>query len=120
MTLLCKIRDVNMAISAYEKDLISKTGLSLNEGMLLCCIEMHGKITSTNIAESLDLTCSNTSKIIKSVESKGLIERSFGCKDKRVMEFKLTAKGIKVLDRINDGGVVDDDIIETLSSLIVL
>lgn len=120
MSLLCKIRDVNMAINAYEKDLINKTGLSLNEGMLLCCINVHGKITSTNIAENLDLTCSNTSKIIKNVESKGLIERSFGSKDKRVMEFKLTIKGSKVLEMINDGGVVEDHIIKTLSSQIVL
>lgn len=90
---LCKIRDVYRAIIDFENSINRDFGLTLNEAMLLCCLSSHDKITSTEISEALGLTCSNTSKVIKSVESKKLIKRSMGNEDKRSMLFNLTSKG---------------------------
>ena len=41
----------------------------------------------------MGLTCSNTSKLIRSVEEKKLIARIIGKVDKRQMHFSLTAEG---------------------------
>jgi len=90
---LCKIREIYRAIDEYENKIVHGYGLSLNEGMLLCCIQEYGKTSSTDIAKSLGLTCSNTSKVIKSVETKKFIKRSLDNKDKRVMLFSITEKG---------------------------
>ena len=43
------------------------------------------------------LTNSNTSKVIRSVEDKGYVERNLGDSDKRQMYFSLTAEGKKIL-----------------------
>lgn len=73
--------------------------LSLNEGMVLCCLK-DGKLSSGAIAEEMNLTCSNTSKVIKSVEERGYIERILGESDKRQMYFVLTEAGKQKLSDI--------------------
>ena len=90
---LCKIRDVYRAIAEFETQFMQQYNLSLNEGMLLCTLLNTPRLTSGEIAEALGLTCSNTSKLIRSVEEKKLIARIIGKVDKRQMHFSLTAEG---------------------------
>jgi len=97
---LCKIREIYRAIDEYENKIVHDYGLSLNEGMLLCCIQEYGKTSSTDIAKALGLTCSNTSKVIKSVETKKFIKRSLDNKDKRVMLFSITEEGNKKINAV--------------------
>lgn len=103
MDSFCRIRDIYRAIIDFENIMESKYGLSLNEGMLLCSLSCGKTMTSSEIAEALGLTCSNTSKVIKSVETKGLIKRSLGTTDKRSMLFTITPKGSKSLSELKCG-----------------
>lgn len=89
---LCKIRDIYRSIYEFENSFQSKHNLSLNEGMLLCTLN-ESEHTSTELANILGLTPSNTSKVIRLVETKGFIERKMGVIDKRLMHFKLTEFG---------------------------
>ncbi|MCI1779296.1 MAG: MarR family transcriptional regulator [Bacteroidales bacterium] len=97
---LCKIREINKAIAEYETIIVRDYGLSLNEGMLLCCLSEKGTISSSDIAKALGLTCSNTSKVIKSVESKNLIRRYMSDEDKRSMLFSITSEGEKKMRQL--------------------
>ncbi len=92
MRTLCTLRDIFSSIRDFEEFFQNKHELGLNEGMLLCSLK-DGQLSSTQLAEVLGLTTSNTSKIIKSVESKGFVERILGKDDKRQMYFTLTAAG---------------------------
>jgi DNA-binding MarR family transcriptional regulator len=67
--------------------------------MLLCSLQ-KGKLSSGEIAAALGLTHSNASKVIKSVEDKGLVDRVLGDKDKRQMYFSLSEEGKKRLSSI--------------------
>ena len=93
METLCKIRDVYRAIAEFEVQFMQLYNLSLNEGMLLCTLLDRPKLTSSEIAEALGLSASNTSKVIRSVEDKKLITRLIGKEDKRQMHFTLTSEG---------------------------
>lgn len=99
METLCKIRDVYRAIAEFEVQFTQMYDLSLNEGMLLCMLLNTPKLTSSEIAEALGLSASNTSKVIRSVEGKKLITRLIGKEDKRQMRFSLTTEG---KNRISD------------------
>ncbi len=66
METLCKIRDVYRAIAEFEVQFTQMYDLSLNEGMLLCTLLNTPKLTSSEIAEALGLSASNTSKVIRS------------------------------------------------------
>lgn len=60
METLCKIRDVYRAIAEFEVQFTQMYDLSLNEGMLLCTLLNTPKLTSSEIAEALGLSASNT------------------------------------------------------------
>ncbi|WP_294592981.1 MarR family transcriptional regulator [uncultured Bacteroides sp.] len=93
METLCKIRDIYRSIAEFEVQFMQMYDLSLNEGMLLCTLLNRPKLTSSEIAEALGLSASNTSKVIRSVEDKKLITRLIGKEDKRQMHFTLTSEG---------------------------
>jgi DNA-binding MarR family transcriptional regulator len=100
METLCKIRDIYRAVAQVESQMEKMYGLGLNEGMILCTLKKCGKLSSGEIAEKLGLTTSNTSKVIRSVERKGFVERVSGEEDKRQMYFTLTDRGGWVLRNI--------------------
>jgi len=99
---LCKIRDIYRAIAEFETQFVLQYNLSLNEGMLLCALLDHPRLTSGEIAEELGLTHSNTSKLIRSVEEKKLITRVVGKVDKRQMHFSLTTEGKEQINAIKN------------------
>ena len=111
---LCSLRDIYRAIREFELEFSQKHDLCLNEGMLLCtlCTEMY---SSSELATKLGLTNSNASKVIRSVEDKGFIERRLGKEDKRQMYFVLSSTGKKKLKEIKEA---DDHIRDVLMQII--
>ncbi|MDD2436172.1 MAG: MarR family transcriptional regulator [Massilibacteroides sp.] len=107
---LCSLRDIYRAIREFEIKFSQKHDLCLNEGMLLCtlCSEMY---SSSEIASLLGLTNSNASKVIRSVEEKGFIERRLGQEDKRQMYFVLSSKGQKKLKEIKEADAEIRDVL---------
>lgn len=97
--ILCQIRDIYRSVAEFEVRFQQKYNLCLNEGMLLCTLNAN-KYSSSQIAEILSLSLSNTSKVIKSAEKKGLIKRAIGKEDRRQMYFILTEAGHKRLESI--------------------
>lgn len=116
VTTLCQIRDMYRAIYDFESNFQQLYDLSLNEGMLLCSLNTQ-KYSSNELANMLGLSNSNTSKVIKSVEKKGLIRRIVGKEDKRQMYFALSDLGKKKLESIK---CAEFDIPETLKPVVKL
>lgn len=96
---LCALHDIYKAIKDFEVRFQLKHSLSLNEGRLLCTLKSK-EYTSSEIADLLDLSTSNTSKVIKSAEDKDLIKRTMGKDDKRQMFFTITETGLKKVKEI--------------------
>lgn len=120
MNTLCILRDIYRSIRDLEESFQQKHDISLNEGMLLCSLK-SGKLSSTELAEALGLTTSNTSKVIRAVESKELVERILGKEDKRQMYFSLNDAGIAKLKVIKEeeGEIIRllDQIKETIGKI---
>lgn len=96
------LRDIYRAISELESEMIKNYGLSLNENMMLYSIMRNERLTSGDIAKALNMTHSNTSKIIRSAENRGYLERDMGEHDRRQMFFSLTTKGRNTLIMIEE------------------
>ena len=71
---ICKIRDIYRNIAAFEALLQRQLQLNINEAMLLCVVSERENISSGEIAEEMNLTPSNASKVIASLENKSLIK----------------------------------------------
>ena len=92
MDRLCKIRDIQRAVNQFEQGFEKTYGICLNEGMALCSLLKAGSLSSGEIGELLGLTSSNNSKVIGSIEKKGLVERQ--------MYFSLTPKGKELISSL--------------------
>lgn len=93
MEAICKLKDVYKALYNFEKEFSDSHGITINEGMILCCMK-DGKPRSANeLCEFVGLSNSRVSRVINTVESKGYITRQMGTVDKRQMIFTLTDAG---------------------------
>lgn len=99
--ILCRIRDLQRAIIQFETDFEKCYGICLNEGMTLCSLKKKGRLSASELGDLLGLSHSNMSKVIKSVEKKGYVERVVGEIDKRQMYFSLTGSGDRLIGLVN-------------------
>ena len=97
----CRIREIHKAVCDIDTRLEHEFGVKLNECILLCLLSSEGSLSSGDIAEKMGLTNSNASKVIRSAENKGLVERSLGSCDKRQMYFSVTASGADKLGTVD-------------------
>lgn len=100
MTDLCRIRDLQRAVHQFEAAFEKRYGICLNEGMTLCSLSKTEHMCPGELGELLGLTPSNTSKVLRSVELKGLVVRELCCKDRRQMYYSLTQKGHELLTSV--------------------
>lgn len=112
-TKLCLLRDIFKIIKDFEFEFQKKHDLCLNEGMTLCSLK-NGKLSSSELAEYLGLTPSNMSKVIRSVEDKGFVERIMGDEDKRQMYFALSPDGKSKLNSLKCEEESLDSILESI------
>jgi DNA-binding MarR family transcriptional regulator len=106
------MRDIVKALTEYEDKLMKIHDISLNEAMLLCCLNgehdtknVEYKFSASDISEKTALSASHASKVLRSAESKKLITRSLGTKDHRKMFFELTPAGHEKLAQMKDNEI---------------
>lgn len=93
METICKIKDIYKALYAFEKEFAEANGITINEGMVLCCMKDEQPHVAASLCEFVGLSNSRVSRVINSVESKGFITRQIGSEDRRQMVFTLTDLG---------------------------
>lgn len=109
---ICKIRDIYRAITDFENTFSQSFGISINEAMLLCTILERQTMTAGDIADTLGVTQSNASKIIRMVEDKHFITRSFGTEDHRQMVFTLSKEGKKKIETLKCSEIPIPDMLQ--------
>lgn len=113
-TKLCVLRDIFKIIKDFETEFQNKHDICLNEGMTLCTLKKEKKLSSSDLAESLGLSNSNMSKVIKSIEGKGYINRILGDEDKRQMYFELSPSGEDKLNQLKCEEQILDSILSSI------
>ena len=109
---ICKMRELYLAISRLENGLVEKYGVSLNEAIVMCCIGSD-KVAAGDISQATGIKSSNLSKVLRSIEKKGLITRSFGDNDKRQIYFTLTPEAIGRLEVLKCDGIPIPDMLKS-------
>lgn len=107
------MRDIYKALNEFESSLEQVHGVSLNEAMVLCCINDQ-TLTASAISEQTGIKASHLSKVIRSIEEKEMIGRALGEKDKRQMYFSLTDSGKKCLSDMKCNTIEIPEILKPL------
>jgi len=100
---LCSIKDVVRSINELEAQLRQAHGLSLNEALCLCCVDRERR-TPGDCARQMGLAASRVSRILNSLEKKGLLERRSLPDDPRSVDLAGTDKGRARLGELRDCG----------------
>jgi len=79
-----------------------KGSLSLIHLHVLTVLEADGAIAMSRLAETLDVSVASTTGIVGRMEDRGLVERSHGKTDRRVVLVQPTAAGIAVFRDLTD------------------
>ena len=111
---ICKIRDIYRAIVNMESQFQAQFGLNINEAMLLCALNEQKSMTAGELTKSMGLTHSNMSKVIRSVEKRKFIHRSFDRVDKRVIHFSITKAGLQQLERLKCSDIEMPEVLHRL------
>ena len=108
------MRDILKALNDFERDFERTHGVCLNEAAVLCSLK-SGRLSASDIAAKVGLTPSHASKVIRSIERKGLVERVLGQHDRRQMYFDLTrASGRNALRQRGGSAVAQARVREAL------
>lgn len=100
MNELCNLRKLIVDLRHFEEKLKKKTGLTVNEALLICQVQ-RGKQEPTLLAEELELSPSRLSRILDSLEKKNLISREISSEDRRSVTVNLTSLGLGAANEIN-------------------
>ncbi|SBW01595.1 winged helix DNA-binding protein [uncultured Dysgonomonas sp.] len=114
---ICKLKDIYKALYNFEKRFAEANGITINEGMLLCCLK-DGKPRSANeLCDFVGLSNSRVSRVITTVEDKGFIVREMGTADKRQMIFTLTESGKQKTKEMQAQGMDFSELTSLISKL---
>jgi DNA-binding MarR family transcriptional regulator len=83
-----------------DKNLSSKTGLSVDEMHCLCLIHTEKPPCVKILSEMMDINATRTSKILWSLERKGYVVRTMDTADRRKELITLTVEGQGAAERI--------------------
>ena len=90
---ICKLKYLYRSLYNFEKEFAETNGITINEGMILCCMKDGNRKLASELYEFVGLSSSRVSRVINTVENKGFIVREMGVTDKRQMVFSLTELG---------------------------
>ncbi len=88
------IRKTWIQISKMYNELVSSQGLTTSVGMALLNIDIKQGIRSTSLGPKMGMESTSLSRVLKSMESQGLIQKVSDPNDKRSVVIRLTEAGI--------------------------
>ena len=101
---LCALKGFLRAISILEEEIRGKYGLTLTEALCLCSIG-GGCNAAGNLAEEVGISASRLSRLLSSLEAKGLVERRRRDDDRRNWTNAPTQAGDSLIARMKTEGV---------------
>ncbi|MDD4220591.1 MAG: MarR family transcriptional regulator [Sphaerochaetaceae bacterium] len=97
---LCDLRRLILDLRCFEDSLKKQTDLSLNEALCLCQTG-KGNLDPSGLAHELEISPSRLSRILDSLETKGLLTRSIADADRRTICIDLTTTGQQMVETLH-------------------
>lgn len=118
METICKLKDIYKALYQFEKEFSDANGITINEGMVLCCLKGGESKPANELCDFVGLSNSRVSRVLTTVENKGYIVRQMGTTDKRQMIFTLTDLGKEKVEEMLAKEIDLSSLAKQISSLI--
>ncbi|WOI10258.1 MarR family transcriptional regulator [Thalassospira lucentensis] len=97
LDVLVALRQIIRATDLHSKHVMKVCGLTVPQLVVLLAIEELGAVTVKEISRHVSLSQATVTTILNRLEGRGFIERARNADDKRVVNSRLTDKGLAVL-----------------------
>ena len=97
---LCTVKDVMATVTELEAGLRAQLGLNLHQAFVLCCLA-RGERSAGSLADELRIRQASLSRILKTLEQRGLLQRQAG-EDNRHRIVSLSEAGLALSCRMMD------------------
>jgi len=98
--IIAGFRSAFVELRCMGSERLHRAGISMTHFHMLSMLDRHGDMTMSRIAELLDVSLSNATGLVDRIEERGLVERVRVADDRRVVQVRLTADGIRLLDEV--------------------
>ncbi len=95
------MRRMERVVLSRIKDSSYCSGVTVNQGHILLCLEGKDDMTLTNLNDELRLDKASLSRTVDTLVKKGLVRRESRSHDRRSQNLGLTEEGRKIVERIN-------------------
>ncbi|MGI6433076.1 MAG: MarR family transcriptional regulator [Sphaerochaetaceae bacterium] len=97
---LCNLRKLIVELRQFEQMFKKEWNLSLNEAVVLCQTS-QGMNEPTKLASQMEISPSRLSRILQTLQQRGLLNRSVIPLDRRGVIIELTSDGIAVVEQLH-------------------
>lgn len=101
------LRRANQALSARLRVTLRREGLPFSRFAILRLLVACGPTTSKRLALALGVTTPNMPALIAGLEAEGLVRRDRNRTDRREIEVRVTAKGRRVVGRLQGSATAE-------------
>ena len=95
--IIARFRAAFTELRCVSSERMSRQGLSMGHLHAMSLLEGHGEMPMSGLADSLDVSLSNTTGLVDRMEERGLVERHRVPDDRRVVMVRITDKGRETL-----------------------
>ena len=99
LSLMKSIRRIVRASDLGSRSLQKSSGLTTPQLAVLTAIGQHGEISTSRIADQVDVSAATAVTILDNLERHGLVSRHRSSEDRRIVYSRLTETGVAVLAR---------------------
>lgn len=92
------LRQIMRASDLHSRQVKKVCGLTLPQVMLLRSIADQGDVRVSNLARDISLSQATVTSILDRLEARGLVERVRSLSDRRIVNARLTAEGMSMLE----------------------
>lgn len=127
---LIELRRIIRATDLQSKRVVKSCGLTIPQVMVLRAIRSLGDVTVKRISDDVSLSQATVTTILNRLEDRQLVERVRSNNDRRIVNARLTEKGLHVLETVppllhesfiqrfeNLAGVEQSDILSALQQV---
>lgn len=104
-------RDGFREIRCMGSERLLRHGVSMSHLHVMSMLERHGELTMSELAETLDVSLSNTTGLVDRMTERGFVERIRVADDRRIVLVRITDAGRRVLAEVD---VLKDELLATV------
>lgn len=97
---LIELRRIIRATDLQSKRVVKSCGLTIPQVMVLRAIRSLGDVTVKRISDDVSLSQATVTTILNRLEDRQLVERMRSNSDRRIVNARLTEKGLHVLETV--------------------